>query len=108
MSAAESAASAAAPLTVMVLLRAKPGCAERVQEEIAAQLRAIRAEQAACVRIVGNRHETERDRFLIYEEWRSRAEFDAFYEGNEQLNAYLARMQELVAEGELTYWEAVA
>lgn len=96
------------PVTVMVLLRAKPGCAEQVQEQIAAQLRGIRAEQDACLTIVGNRHETERDRFLIYELWRSRAEFDAFYEGNESLNAYLARMRELVAEGELTYWEAVA
>ena len=95
-------------LTVMVLLRAKPGCAEQVQEEITAQLRTIRAEQDACLTIVGNRHEQDRDRFLIYELWRSRAEFDAFYEGNESLNAYLARMQEIVAEGELTFWETVA
>lgn len=95
-------------LTVMVLLRAKPGLADQVQAEIEAQLTAIRAEQDACLTIVGNRHDEDRDRFLIYELWRSRAEFDAFYAGNESLNAYLARMRELVAEGELTTWEAVA
>ncbi len=101
-------ASADGPVTLLVLMRAKPGCGDQVQEEITAQLRSIQSDEEACTYIAGSRHSEDPLRFLIYEEWRSRAEFDDFYQRRESMRAYLARMQALVAEGELTFWEQAA
>jgi quinol monooxygenase YgiN len=96
------------PVTLIVQMRAKAGCADRVEAELTAQLRRIREREEACTTIAGNRHAEDPDRFLLYEIWRSRAEFDAFYQGLPATQEYLARMGELVAEGDLTAWEAIA
>ncbi len=94
----------AGQLAILVIGRAKPGCAEEATALITAQLERIRKNEPACVSIAAHRDGEDPDRLMLYELWTDRPSFEAFLERADMVE-YLDGLDRLLESREITRWD---
>ncbi len=83
-------------LTVVAYIKAKPGQAEAVRDELMALIQPTRNEPA-CINYDLHRSNADPDLFMFHENWQSKEDLDAHLE-TPHLNAFKAKAGELLAE----------
>lgn len=96
-------AIAEAATLVVVRMRAKPAAEGSVIAELAGALERIRRGVPECLEILGYRDPLDHGAFLLYERWRTLAEFRAYLTRDDMI-AYLARLDGLLESREITVW----
>ena len=91
-------------LAILVLARARPGCAEDAVAVITRQLDGIRQSEPACVSIALHRDNGDPDLLMLYELWADRQSFEAFLAGTD-MTEYLERLDDLLESREMSRWE---
>lgn len=91
-------------VTLLIRSHVKPGRSDDVRALMANTFGRIRAEEAACDVLTGNRKADEPERFMIYEEWTDRDELERFSATREHMQEYFARMAPHVEDFERSFW----
>ncbi len=86
---------AAQPLTVIAVLKAKPGKEELLKQEIIDCIAPTRAE-AGCINYDLHQSLDDRTSFTLYENWRSKEDLDQHLQ-TPYLQALLGKAEELLA-----------
>lgn len=102
-----SQAHAEAATLVVVRMKSKPGHEAAVTGELSAALDRIRRGVPECTEIRGYVDPLEEDTFMLYEKWRSLAEFRT-YLTRDDMRAYLSRLDQLLESREITVWHEFA
>ena len=97
------AANAQAATLIVVRMHANAGMEESVIAELAGALGRIRRDVPACLEIVGYRDPLDPGTFLLYERWRTLAEFRAFLT-TDGMVTYLARLDDLLESRHVSVW----
>lgn len=91
------------PVVVHVSMKALPGREEEVKAEVQAAFTRIRRDVDSCVYIVGHQDVSDPAKFMLFEEWRDKAEFEEFV-SEATMSDYLARLDTMLVERHLTLW----
>ena len=85
------------PLTLLVLIPAKPGQADALEAALKGLLAPTRAEQG-CISYDAHRSKDDPNLFLMYETWESDAALDKHFEQPHMVDA-VAKLPDLVVGG---------
>jgi quinol monooxygenase YgiN len=95
------------PVTVVALLKAKPGMEDKLRQELMALIGPTRLE-AACINYYLHQSLDNPGHFVFYENWQSREDLDAHLQ-KPHLTAFLAQGAQLLSEPpQITLWEKLA
>jgi quinol monooxygenase YgiN len=91
-------------VTVLALLKAKPGLEEQVKHELLALVEPTRAEEG-CINYDLHQGAQDKSLFMFYENWTSQADLDRHGQ-SPHIKKFHAKQEELLAQPtEITLWE---
>lgn len=94
-------------VTVVALIRAKPGAEQRVEQELRALLEPTRAEKG-CINYDMHRSTTDPARFMFHENWDSEDDLNVHLQ-SAHIQRWIGLADELLAEPiEISRWSPVA
>ncbi|MBD3887532.1 antibiotic biosynthesis monooxygenase [Phormidium tenue FACHB-886] len=85
-------------LTIVSVLKAKPGMEDALKESLLAIVKAVRL-RSGVINLDLHQYINDPSRFMLYENWVSRKDFDNYHsERSPEDNAFRAKADELLAE----------
>ncbi len=94
-------------VTVVAMIKAKPGMEETVKAELLSLIEPTRSE-AGCITYVCHQLTDDPSRFMFYENWRSKEDLDKHLQ-TPYLQGLVAKAEEMFAEPlDVSLWQIIA